>query len=119
MLANEVAVNFNVFGPLVKHWICRNLDITYVVNVEWFGLLSEALSSQRRHCQITSLLAEDIDRCSAFTRDLETVVCFLHFPEIGDVPKKLQWISGGVKEASIKSPTNASMNTMYCGEMRT
>lgn len=89
MLADEVAVNFNVFGPLVKHWICRYLDITYVVNVEWSGLLSDALSSQRRHCQITSLLAEEIDRCLALTRDLETIVCFLQFPEIGDVPKNM------------------------------
>lgn len=36
-----------------------------------------------------SLLADDIERYSSSAEDLETIACFYHFQEIGDVQRNI------------------------------
>lgn len=36
-----------------------------------------------------SLLADDIERYSSSAEDLETIACFYHFQEIGDVQRHI------------------------------
>lgn len=59
--------------------MCRALVLSELTGV---GLKIGTPSSRRCQCQITSLLAEDIDLYLVSADDLETMVCFLHFKEI-------------------------------------
>ena len=87
MLTNEVAIDPNVFCALLIDSVLIALVLSAYRRV---GLVKKTASSlRRRQSQITTLLVEDIERYSASAGDLDTVVCLLHFHEIGDVPRNI------------------------------
>ena len=90
MLTNEVAVNLYVLSSLMEDSILGNSNGTGVICIKRSGAFEKnAKFSKGRQSQTISLLAEDIERYSASTVDLERVLCFLLIHEISDVPKNM------------------------------
>lgn len=67
---------------LWKIWLLAMCIALVLSELTGVGLKIGTPSSRRCQCQITSLLAEDIDLYLVSADDLETMVCFLHFKEI-------------------------------------
>lgn len=101
MLPNEVIVDLNMFGPLMKNWIGGNLDSACIFSTKQIEINKTPSSWSKSCSQITSLLAKDRYWYSPSGEDFETVVCFLNFQEISDVLRNMHYLSSGWSSSAI------------------
>lgn len=60
MLANKVAINFNMSRALMEHSVFSNANSTCVVCIEWCWASMKYSKHCKRQSQVISLLADDM-----------------------------------------------------------
>lgn len=88
---NKVAVEFNMFGSLVKKGLDAIWIAAWLSHLSGIGVISvipNSLTKRVNHASSEHTLS--MDQYSTSADDKETVACFLDFHEMGDRPNRIK-----------------------------
>ena len=85
LLPNEVTINLNMLGSLMKYKICSNVECYLAITIErsWSFVYMAKVPS-KAISQTISIVTLAMALYSDSIEDLETTCCFLYFHELKD-----------------------------------